>query len=286
MTSILQKIKAVDTRVDNISFGADAEAVNASITDLQTQINDRFIFDGTSTSSLSHSLIFNKKLSKASIPSPSDMTNDSEGDIYVLSDENVMKFDKDTGNLLWIVEDILFSKGYKIMVDQEDKIIVVGVSSVSGDYSRQILDTEDGSFGGGNLDILLKRFDKNGNVIRATNGGNLYFGSSGAEDFLSATTFEDNLYIVGETNDGNFGSYLIGEGNNDDLFILKKNINDRYDTRDSPTPWVRRIGSRTLGSEGRNALIVADSEGYVYVTGKNADISIGSMITGEVLIQL
>jgi len=94
MTSLLQKIKLLETTVHNIEITADATLIATELANLQTQIssnsnlitnieNSQFIENGLSTSS-NYSLQFNKKLSKSTIPGANDITNDSEGNIYVL----------------------------------------------------------------------------------------------------------------------------------------------------------------------------------------------------------
>lgn len=290
MTSLLQKIKLLETTVRNIETTTDATLITAELSNLQTQISSntnlitnietsQFVENGFSTSS-NYSLQFNKKLSKSTIPGANDITNDSEGNIYVFSDDNLIKFDKNSGEVIWIKEDIRANDAQNILVDKDDNIFCIGIGTSGINYNGLQNTTAEGeNFLGGGRDVIIRKFDKLGNVMNSTKGGSLYFGSSGNEEFVKADTFDTNLYIVGETNSSDFGTYLIGEGTNDAIFIVKKGISDRYNT---DIEWIRRIGSNSVSFEGRNALVKCDLDGNIFITGRVDDATIGNMINGEI----
>ena len=124
MTSLMQQIKAMNTKVDTLELGSGLSPL---------------IENGTSVTS-NYSLVFNKKLSKSSIPGANDIANDSEGNIYVITDDDVIKFDKITGEVIWIVENIDAGGGEAILVDKDDNIICVGggyINSNNKKYSQE-----------------------------------------------------------------------------------------------------------------------------------------------------
>ena len=205
MSSILQQLKEMNTKVDTIEFGSDATAISTSIQDLQNQVTSNtnlisniepspFIENGFSVTS-SYSLVFNKKLSKSSIPGANDIANDSEGNIYVLSDDNLIKFDKNSGEVIWIREDIQADDAQNILVDKNDDIFCIGIGQAG---SLQDTTAEGEDFNGGGTDVIIRKFDKLGNVINSTSGakgGSLYFGSSGNEEYVKADTLIQ-IYIL------------------------------------------------------------------------------------------
>ena len=135
MSSLLQKIKLLETTVQNIETTTDSALITSELANLQTQITSntnlitniepsQFIENGLSTSS-NYSLQFNKKLSKSTIPGANDIANDSEGNIYVFSDDNLIKFDKNSGEVIWISEDIEANEAQNVLVDKDDNIFVL-----------------------------------------------------------------------------------------------------------------------------------------------------------------
>ena len=164
MSSLLQKIKLLETTVQNIETTTDSALITSELANLQTQISSntnlitniepsQFIENGLSISS-NFSLQFNKKLSKSTIPGANDIANDSEGNIYVFSDDNLIKFDKNSGEVIWIQEDIEASEAQNILVDKNDDIFCIEVGS-GGSIQDSTAEGED--FYGGSGDVVIPR---------------------------------------------------------------------------------------------------------------------------------
>ena len=203
-----------------------------------------------------------------------DITNDSNGNTYVLGETNgnlvgqrvgnydafIRAYDSQ-GNILW--EEQFGSKSSDqaraINIGEDGYLYMTGSTSAD-------LPGKGGTYEGshvGNWDVWYAKYTLNGSLVSVEQ-----FGST-ANDYANGLTVDSvgNLYLVGKTN-GILGSSNAG---NTDAFITKRNSNGTIE-------WTHQFGEYSGDSAEDVAL---DSQGNVYVTGtmKYSDVGIQSFLT-------
>ena len=141
------------------------------------------------------------------------------------------------------------TRGNAITVDQSGNVYIAG-------YFKDQTTIGSNSFTSlGSADVIVIKYDPNGNVVWAKQAGGPY------EDMAYACVFDtlkNQLYVTGQIDDhGNFGSIYVGAAGNRDVFIAA------YD------PSGNELWARPGGGNQRDAgqAVTYDALGNIYTTG-------------------
>ena len=167
---------------------------------------------------------------------------------------NVLQIDAQTGNWVWGRQGTgdNIQEGYSCTTDKEGNVYATGIfgglTATFGSYTFTNI---------GQLDIVLIKYDKNGNVLWAKQFG-------GIKDDIGNSITSDiygNIYIIGWFDSPTimFGSFLLTNtlGGSGDMFLIKCDANGNV-------LWARSAGGN-LDDYGQS--VTTDMQGNVYITG-------------------
>lgn len=202
------------------------------------------------------------------------IVTDQTGAVYVVGSTNGNLFGKNAGdedcyiakydnngNLLWSKQfgssqqDIISSAA----VDSSNNLIVVG------DTNGNLFGTQGGGSGSAvsDGDAFVAKFSPTGSMIWSKQFG------TPQVDFANGVAIDsqNNIYVVGDTDGGLFGTHT--DDDRSDVFLVK------YDTNGNQT-WGKQFGgsydSVKGGSEDRGEAIALDGQDNIYVGGMTDDL--------------
>ncbi len=172
----------------------------------------------------------------------------------------LVKYDPN-GNPLWGVKGggNNVDKSSAMYIDANDNVYITGrFYSSSANYGTEVITNTSG----GTDDILIVKYDSNGNVIWAKNAG----GTNHDQAYGITADVFGNVYVTGwfYSNSITFGTTTINNNGFIDYYILK------FNSAGNPV-WAKSAGS---GLEDEGFGVTTDSLGYVYVTGNFHSTSI------------
>jgi hypothetical protein len=170
------------------------------------------------------------------------LTNSGSYDIYIVK-YNI------NGNVLW-AKSIPGAWGYSLSTDESNNIFVCGSFSkpsiIVGSYTLT---------NSGGPDVLLVKYDSNGNVIWAKSAGT----TTSEVAYSVCTDIYGNVFITGSFNATaiQFGTYTLNNSGPYNLFLTK------YDSNGNVV-WSKSANSSS-GSQGNS--LSTDTLGNIYLTG-------------------
>lgn len=170
------------------------------------------------------------------------------------------------GNFLWVWQTggSGENKGYDVAVDASDDIVITGTFTGSMTIGTTPLNSN------GFRDILVSKFDPNGNPIWAKSAG----GSYNDNGFGISTDASSNVFVTGNFEDvATFGSTILTSQNNTDLFVAKLDLAGNWG-------WV----AHGYGNGWETAhSIVCDPSNNVFITGAFVETLIlgGTTLTSD-----